>query len=341
MSSQKRPGVRNPKSILKSPSTFPLHADAPLVSDQPPFVPPLGPRIKPSSGVPQATTSTTAFGAAPASAPEQQARNRQLAIQHATVLQQRKNTEAVVLANLEELIDFPSSASPSPSAAHPSSTDIARFQTLIQPFQASDYDELLTERNCADRCAYVFCPTILSRDRSARANINRLRYDGSKVVSIKQAKLDQWCTTACARRALYIKVQLSESPAWERAGAAPGTIGLLQEGDDHVLEEKMKGLSIGGDAADQKTEVDADLLQAAMEELALERGETQTASAKRSAVMRDVLVEHPSRADPVPPAFASAGDEVEGYTPRVQRPRKSENSSDDDDDEEEDTDWVL
>ncbi|KAK5241376.1 hypothetical protein LTR16_009447, partial [Cryomyces antarcticus] len=72
-------------------------------------------------------------------------RNLDLALHHARLIQEQKDIEAQILSAIEELIDFPVS---SPASA----SDIAAFKTLLQPFQPSDFDSIVEERQAADKC---------------------------------------------------------------------------------------------------------------------------------------------------------------------------------------------
>lgn len=207
-------------------------------------------------------------------------KQREVAVHHAQLLQQRKNVEAANLSAIEELMDFPSDSSA--GAAHPSSSDMVRFKHLVQSFQPSDYNELLQERNCIDKCGYVFCPRT-RRIEPGRGSV-RLQAggrDNTKFLSAKQVEM--WCSDACARRALYIKVQLSEQPAWERSGGFTSPIELLDQYGQEALESKV-GQHTVGDADDDAA------LAKAVEELALERGE-QKDSRKPTAVMRETVNE--------------------------------------------------
>lgn len=238
-------------------------------------------------------------------------RNRQIALHHARRIQDRKDLEARIFQNLEELIDFPTSENT--SQARPSPHDLCRFRSLINPFQVSDYDALIEERQAASKCAYVFCPNPLKKDTSRGAHL-RLVWGRDELKVVPSQKYETWCSKACAKQAMFIKVQLSETPAWERVGASsPIQIELLEEtdaGTETSLQAQMSRLTM--ERADEGE------LRDAREQLALERGESTT-SAKVAMVMRDDVKENIHVSAPKPPSMARAqsGGSIEGYLPRT------------------------
>lgn len=46
---------------------------------------------------------------------------------------------------------------------------------------------------------------------------------------MKREELAMWCSVECKKRALYVRVQLNETAAWERAGMPEIRIDLLDE----------------------------------------------------------------------------------------------------------------
>jgi hypothetical protein len=231
---------------------------------------------------------------------------QRIALQHARILQQHKDLEARVFEAINTLLDYPlhpsepsaavdpsSSSStypgttPSPSsptsvttatatataAAHPSPTDAAAFKQLVRIFQPTDYDDLIEERTIANRCGYALCPN--ARRRLPGAGEFKLRNVGRKDFDIVRTRdLEKWCSDDCARRALYVKVQLGETPAWERDGDPRFQIELLgegrQEGQPEAeardgLAERVENMKLD---STRRKETDA-------ASLAVERGEKQ------------------------------------------------------------------
>src|SRR5947208_8839154 len=90
-----------------------------------------------------------------ASSISKEERGRQPAIYHAEIIQQRKALELAILRATETLIDLPSPATVDPS--DPSRDDASAVRSLLVPFQPSDYDGLIQERNIEGKCGYVLC----------------------------------------------------------------------------------------------------------------------------------------------------------------------------------------
>lgn len=188
-----------------------------------------------------------------------------IALQHAQMIQARKDVETLVLEALEEFLDFPTAEDASP--ASPSDQDLTRFQSLIQPFQASDYEELFVERNLVEKCGYVFCPRKPLREphRGPVRLVPSLEKGGG--LAITDAKhAEMWCSRDCAKRALYIKVQLSETAAWERIGGPKKPIEILDKRNSEAVDKRIDKLASGPDKDKN--------LEQLMSQLAIERGES-------------------------------------------------------------------
>lgn len=168
--------------------------------------------------------------AAPASGRSQEDA-QDIAIHHATILQQRKDLEFQIFEAINQLLEFPLVRSPEHSASEPAPSDATQFTGLVRLFQPGDYDDLVEERNIAGLCGYGLC----ARPRRVfeGAGAYKLMNVGRRDFNIaRTADLEKWCSEACARRALYIKVQLSETAAWERVGIPDLKIDLLEEKPD-------------------------------------------------------------------------------------------------------------
>jgi len=186
-------------------------------------------------------------------------RNRELALEQAHIIQQRKNIESSILAALEILLDFP--PSPNSDPACPSTADVAYVKEHLKLVQPADYDSLVEERGINGNCGYVLCPRLHRvEDTSARYRIlrsGRDRGNGMKVVERKD--LERWCSDECGKMALYLRVQLSEVPAQQRT----------RDARVHIFGEGGKGGGPYGTREDQVAAVTNGLQQ-----LAIERGET-------------------------------------------------------------------
>lgn len=293
----------------------------------------------------------------PATNTSKEERDRQLALHHANLIQQRKDIELEILLATEKLIDFPEAQAPY-NAANPSFADAQAFKSLLRPFQPSDYDALIEERNINELCGYTLCPN--PRVKETGGGTYRLLGTSGKAKDfkvVKKEELEKWCSEACARRALYVRVQLSDTPAWEREalGATGAEIKLLDEPKPQVdtTSNDPKVTEDSGDVSLEKRQNEADL--------ALERGDTSAASRKGIV---DVTIKE--KENPRPPEPPSLEDEdlsgrldtlhlnMEGYTTRfgTQRRRrhheelqgvKGEDYDRDDkyDEDDEDTDWKI
>jgi RNA polymerase II-associated protein 2 len=148
------------------------------------------------------------------------------ALHHANLIQQQKDAEKLIIDSVLQLLELPSSADADP--ARPSPTDSAEFKRLVSIFQPHDYDELIEERNAAKLCGYVLCPKPPMKDKSGgKFKIVLSQENGLKI--LPKDKVELWCSEDCARRALYIKVQLAEEPATVRRAGLSQEIELLEE----------------------------------------------------------------------------------------------------------------
>lgn len=208
--------------------------------------------------------NTEHSSAAPNSQDAVNNRNMELALQHAYLIQHRKDVEAQVLTATESLLDFPTSSSC--SVAAPSPTDSTSVKQLLKPFQPSDYDSLIEERNIDGKCGYVLCP-LPHQSENTKAKYRMVH--GSKVLKvIETAKLQKWCSDDCAQRAMYIRVQLSEEPAWTRTEFTGLDIELY--GETELSKDPSRPLNL--DVESGVTTLVSDL-----EKLAIERGQKKRA----------------------------------------------------------------
>ncbi|CAK7562355.1 MAG: hypothetical protein SEPTF4163_000197 [Sporothrix epigloea] len=167
--------------------------------------------------------------------------NAEIARKHAAIVQQRRDLEAVIFQNIETLTNLPVAKGPGITAASPAAEDIATFRDLVRIFQPGDYDDLIEERNTYDSCGYSLCPN--KRRKYAGGGTWKLVNTGRKDFGIvAKGELEKWCSDDCARRALYIKVQLNETAAWERVGIPDIQIDLM-------VENAVKGKKEVPDAA--------------------------------------------------------------------------------------------
>ncbi|KAJ5473918.1 Protein of unknown function DUF408 [Penicillium sp. IBT 31633x] len=253
----------------------------------------------------------------------------EIALQHAQQIQSQKEAEDTILNRILELLELPSSPNADPAA--PSLEDAIKLKNSLAPFRPSDYDNLILERNFEDSCGYALCPRKHRKPKNGPGGGFQFKYGvkgsgpggrGRSVDIVPQDQIEKWCSDACAERALWIRVQLSERPVWERrAGDTKGAnILLLEEARAKRIKapaatstvnsvvEDMQSLGLGNTDRSR--------------ELALERGDTSTV---RPDGRVDVQIRENERgsqqvadAPQMRPEDATGGS-IEGYMPRQQR----------------------
>ena len=186
---------------------------------------------------------------------------REIALYHAHIIQNQKGLELAILESVEVLLDFPTTNNP---ASCPSDADVTEFKKNLVHFQPSDYDDLIEERNIVHKCGYPLCP-LQNKLRPTKAKF-RVLDKGRRIVETKQ--LERFCSDECARRGLWIRVQLNEEPSWLRVGedghvgqgGAEYKITLLEEekdkqreasdnafkGEVRKLVDQLQGIGISG-----------------------------------------------------------------------------------------------
>ncbi|PGH21407.1 hypothetical protein AJ80_03324 [Polytolypa hystricis UAMH7299] len=317
------------------------------------------------NSIPALHASSAASDEKPSSPPRQtkkpttpNPRHLAIALHHAHQIQARKDTETLVLSHIETLLELPSS--PNATASDPSTEDVAAFKSALLPFQPSDYDNLIIERNIEGRCGYTLCPNPHRReDPKAKFRIvwgakgSGPGGRGKEMKVVPKELIEKWCSDECAERAMYIRVQLIEQPAWERSAGSRVQIVLLEEGrglrntqdalpdgkgkrparDMTEVEEKMRKLDVG-DAYTQDPDVlakEVELLNvgdiqgsssgAQAEQLAMERGDKKPAVGLDAGRVDIGIFEKQHRATPVSApsldATSVGGGSIEGFEPKA------------------------
>jgi hypothetical protein len=275
----------------------------------------------------------------PATPSSKEDRDREVALYHANLIQQRKDIELNILLSTETLIDYPLAKSPY-DASNPSPSDAREFKHLLRPFQPSDYDELIQERNINEKCGYTLCPNPRLKDNSGgKYRILGTNGKAKDFRVVEKEELEKWCSEACAKRALYVRVQLSENPAWEReAAGSTVNIDLLDEPKsvDGAIVEGLENMSLDG--SKDKKQVATDL--------ALERGDKGPA-AKNGLVdvkIQEKDVQRPAQA----PSLNDLSGRLdmmhltlEGHTPEFGSRRQRRHSEELEDEDDPDTDWKI
>lgn len=237
-------------------------------------------------------------------------RNRlEVALQHARLLQEQKAIMRANLDAIEQLSEYP-------AASTPTEAETSTFLSLMRSFQPGDYDALIEERHVNNLCGYTLC-----------ANQPRKKVAGR--AWLKPQGTENWCSDDCAKRALYIKAQLDETPAWERRADATNPL-ILYGAKKLQLPVREK----------QPQQANTD-----HHHLAYERGEVRKVSdAKMDRVLKAEILENKTVSSVMPPtqtkfADSSVHELIEGYQPRgVQAgghiKMKSEDSDEDEDEAE-------
>ena len=200
-------------------------------------------------------------GSYPAATTSKADRDRDVALYHANLIQERKDIELNILLSTETLIDYPLAGDPY-NASNPSPSDAQTFKALLRQFQPSDYDALILERNINEHCGYTLCPK--PRIKDGAEGKYRLVGTSGKAKDFKvveRAELEKWCSDACARRALYVRVQLSERPAWERETINAVDVDLLDEpkSEQDLVADAVGKMDLHGSAGTENKQKAADL----------------------------------------------------------------------------------
>lgn len=269
-------------------------------------------------------------------------RHLDVALHHANIIEQRKLVEAQVLDSIMTLMEFP--PSPHADAKRPSPADARSFEEAVAAFQPADYDALIEERNIADKCGYALCPKPKAR---ARSTAKKQFVDTDKGVEIVDRKvLEVWCSDDCAKRALYVKVQLNEEPAWLRSGGHGERIELMVDNAHQhstALPARTKQQPSAPAPAKREEDDDMDAAWAAHDhaavQLAQERGEKpgELTKANHSLVQDRITERASTQAPPQPPSLDSrATMAIEGHVPRSNRAKEEGEEEEEEEDDEQD-----
>ncbi|KAI8961609.1 hypothetical protein F5Y11DRAFT_221443 [Daldinia sp. FL1419] len=195
---------------------------------------------------------------------------RETAIQQALIIQQQTALEDQIQDSIILLSKLPHASPSTYTSSNPSPSDADAFRHGVRLFQPGDYEDLIEERNTLNKCGYALCPR--PRIRLGKGGEYKLVNWGKGDFGIVPRKeLERWCSRDCARRAMYVKVQLGETAAWERAGIASIRIDLLDEPkqvqeEEDEKDEATKRLEKEIQSVERKAAQDA-------KDLALERGD--------------------------------------------------------------------
>ncbi|KAG8631582.1 hypothetical protein KVT40_000722 [Elsinoe batatas] len=152
----------------------------------------------------------------PAPKSDVEARNLRTALMHAEQIRSQKEASLHILSCIETLSLLPSKI-PAPAE------EVAQFKTDVAIFQPSDYSALLEERNVNGFCGYTLCDNPPKQVQKTKV---WLKPEGER----------RFCSKECARKALYVRAQLDEVPAWERRAGLNNEIRLKDEVEVRELD---------------------------------------------------------------------------------------------------------
>ncbi|KAJ5112442.1 hypothetical protein N7532_000487 [Penicillium argentinense] len=269
-----------------------------------------------------------------------------IALQHAHQIQTQKEAEDMILDRIIDLLAIP--ASPSADPAAPSTEEEQIFRSAMKSFRPGDFDNLITERNYEDLCGYGLCPRKNRKEANAKGETFHFKYGpkgsgpggrGRSMEIVPREKLEKWCSDECAERALFIRVQLSEQPVWERRAEATRAIKIELLEESWARKEKHKakaGSSTSASAPDKVSQADVTTSLENLtiqdtgrsQELAMERGDTalshQQGRVDIQIKEKEQGPDSVARAPELRPEDAYGGS-VEGYIPQERQKQPSDN----------------
>ncbi|KAK0643321.1 Rtr1/RPAP2 family-domain-containing protein [Cercophora newfieldiana] len=301
---------------------------------------PTGPAPAPTGsqtpkGILKKPKSTPGITAPPPSESTPLPLEQQIAIQQAKLLLQQRGEEIkppVSLDVFERLSQFPVARSDSFSAANPSPEDVHEFIEAIQEFMPREYQDLIEERNCLGNCGYALCP------RPRRKYNGEFRILSSGIAKV--ADLNMWCSDDCARRALFIKVQLDNPSYIKKDGQLVVKIELDDEkkhpsrrqppkiGDAEVDESEL-AKSMERLEVDKKTQTTRDKTA-----LAVERGDARRPAQQVEVTIREKSTTAPAQAPDLDQAAQDVDAHLmlEGHKTTFGTDKDDDGSGSDDDD---------
>ncbi|KAI1817468.1 Rtr1/RPAP2 family-domain-containing protein [Poronia punctata] len=233
---------------------------------------------------------------------------REVAIKHARIIHSRREIEDQISDSLIELSKFPATRSPQHDASNPAPSDAETFKNIVRLYQPSDYDDLIEERNANGLCGYTLCPNKKSHITNG-GTFKLVNYGRKDFNIVPKKELEKWCSQKCAKRAMYVKVQLNETAAWERAGITSIRIELFGEEQGSAVDQLAKDL--------EKTKIDTEQKAAQnARDLVLERGDKIEARQKPSRSVKVAIREKKVDTGATEPSLGLDGQEhliTEGY----------------------------
>ncbi|KAJ5438620.1 uncharacterized protein N7458_009618 [Penicillium daleae] len=252
-----------------------------------------------------------------------------VALQHAHQIQAQKDAENMILDRIIDLLSLPSSPSADPAA--PSAADSHAFKSALLSFRTGDYDSLIMERNNEGLCGYGLCPREYRNERG-RNQTFQFRWGakgsgpggrGRNMDIVPREKVEKWCSDECAERALFLRVQLTEQPVWERR-ASEGritSIELLEEARAKRPKRRTEGSTSAAAVAADLNKLNIQDPERA-QELAMERGDTSLPFRGGRVNVQIKEKEQSSTSSASAPQWRpedAKGGSIEGYVPKDRR----------------------
>ncbi|KAI0206361.1 Rtr1/RPAP2 family-domain-containing protein [Astrocystis sublimbata] len=226
---------------------------------------------------------------------------REVAVKHARIIHSRRDVEDQIADSMIELSKYPLARDPPRDASDPAPADAESFKNIVRLYQPSDYDDLVEERNANGLCGYTLCPSPRSRV-SGGGTFKLVNYGRKDFNIVPSRELEKWCSQKCAKRAMYVKVQLNETAAWERAGIPTIQVDLLEEpkpftADDNAADNAADKLA--KDVENLKIEAQEKTVQNARD-LLLERGDPTGTGKPPKRTVKLAIREKPVEAPAAP-----------------------------------------
>jgi len=258
-----------------------------------------------------------------------------IALQHAQQIQAQKDAEDLILDRTIELLDIPTSPTADPAA--PSPEDKQSFKTAMALFRPGDYDNFIMERNYSELCGYGLCPRKNRKQVGVTGSTFHFKYGakgsgqggrGRSVDIVPREMLEKWCSDECAERALFIRVQLSEQPVWERRADETEAI-KIELLEEHRAKRQKQKVKASTPASTEPQSKESDITDGVKnlkihetersQELALERGDTVPHLRQGRVDVQVQEKEISSESSPAAPQLRpedAMGGSIEGYIPQ-------------------------
>lgn len=216
-----------------------------------------------------------------------------------------------ILDSVLRLLELP--RTPNADPTRPSESDAAEFRQTIVQFKPNDYDMAIEERHSNGSCGYALCPRPAKKVKGGGKFAFVETASDLHIMPRKIAEL--WCSQDCAKRAMYVKVQLGETlPALRKVDDIELMIEKTEAGQSITLpfRPRNQGSAQRANASEQST--------------------AQSSGVNRvtdGILKMDIVEKQFSSANPQPPTLGDQQSQesyasVEGYQPRASKDKAPE-----------------